>query len=233
MHQPAATPRTQAEEFLTREMATLVIYEQARQSFSHVSGWLHPAEGFLLMRLASATNAMPAGAVVEIGSFKGLSTCWLASGLRSVRSRTGADAGKVFAIDHFTGSPEHQAGGKFEDAEIVKHGSTLPLFRENIQKAGLTDLVEVVQAGSLEAVKTWSGAPIRLLFIDGDHSYEATRDDFAAWSKFVPVGGYTCFHDVNTWEGVTRFVKELMADPSRRFITVMGAASLLVARRIA
>jgi predicted O-methyltransferase YrrM len=56
----------------------------------------------------------------------------------------------------------------------------------------------------------WQG-PIRLLFIDGDHSYEATRADVEIWSKHVAPGGLMALHDVDVWPGVTQAYGELLA----------------------
>ena len=38
-------------------------------------------------------------------------------------------------------------------------------------------------------------APIEVLFIDGDHSYEGAKADFERWSAFVQPGGHVLFHD--------------------------------------
>ena len=165
-----------------------------------VGGFLHPMEGFALYWLAK--NWPLDGAVVEIGSFKGLSTSWLAHGCKD------GQRGKVTAVDHFSGSPEHQAGQPYQDKDILEKGSTLPTFQANIQKQSLQDHVAVRVGASSEAVKGWSDT-IRLLFIDGDHSYEASKLDFECWSPFVPVGGLVLFHDIGAWHGVTQFHREL------------------------
>jgi len=39
---------------------------------------------------------------------------------------------------------------------------------------------------------------IHLLFIDGDHHYEAVKKDIAGWTPKVAVGGYVIFHDFRT-----------------------------------
>jgi Methyltransferase domain len=78
---------------------------------------------------------------------------------------------------------------------------------------GLEDYVKPVVASSGEAARRWSG-PIRLLFIDGDHAYEASRRDFELWSPFVTPLGVVCFHDIPGWPGVTKFYQELLAQPS-------------------
>jgi len=73
---------------------------------------------------------------------------------------------------------------------------------------------------SSEAVRGWR-EPIDVLLIDGDHSYEATREDFESWSPFVRDGGTILFHDAlldAPWMtpefGSARFVSELTASDS-------------------
>jgi len=40
-------------------------------------------------------------------------------------------------------------------------------------------------------------APVHLLFIDGDHHYEAVKCDISAWVPKVPPGGIVVIHDYN------------------------------------
>ena len=163
-------------------------------------GYLLPTEGYALMYLAEHGGGE--GAIVEIGSFKGRSTCWLAAGVKE----SGRE--KVYAVDHFRGSVEHQPGQRHQDTRIVEHGSTFPEFQQNIRQAEVEDYVVPLCRASAEAVKEWR-SPIRLLFIDGDHSYEAVRQDFELWTPFLIRGGILCFHDVGSWPGVTQFHDEL------------------------
>ncbi|MBF0160593.1 MAG: class I SAM-dependent methyltransferase, partial [Magnetococcales bacterium] len=77
--------------------------------FQPIQGWLEPLEGFLLYQWAK--HGPGRGIVVELGSFMGRSTCWLAAGSKD------AQRGKVVACDTFQGSPEHQAGMSVEVPE--------------------------------------------------------------------------------------------------------------------
>jgi glycosyltransferase involved in cell wall biosynthesis len=176
--------------------------EELRASFDAVEGFLHPQEGFALYHLAKYGPAR--GAIVEIGSLFGRSTCWLAAGTRETRRE------KVVAVDHFRGSAEHQKDQPHCVAALAQTGTTLPSFLANLQKRNLRDWVDVRVADSVHVGATWQG-PIRLLFIDGDHSYEATRADVETWSKHVVPGGIIAFHDVEVWPGVTQMYREFTA----------------------
>jgi tetratricopeptide (TPR) repeat protein len=80
-----------------------------------------------------------------------------------------------------------------------------------------------IVASSAEAVRRWQG-PIRLLFIDDDHSYEESRQGFELWSPFVVPHGIICFHDVPGSPGVTRFYQELTSSTTayREVATVLS-----------
>lgn len=194
------------------------------EKFGRIRGYLADVEGYALMLLARSGPGD--GAIVEIGSFLGKSAAWLAFGAQQ------GGRGRVTAIDPFTGSPEHQPGARNEEPEIVARGSTRPRFEQNLRDAGLRESVDVIEARSTDAAARWSG-PIRLLFIDGDHSEEASRADFEAWLPHTALGGLIAFHDVGVWAGVTRFYEGLTADPSSGVRGLFAVGSLRVVQRVA
>jgi hypothetical protein len=158
-------------------------------------------EGYALLQLAA--HGEGAGAIVEIGSFMGRSTVFLASGSKS----TGRE--KVFAVDHFKGSREHQFGQQFATPVLQTEGSTFGVFAANMRRLDLSDYVHPIQSSSVDAARAWRD-PIRLVFIDGDHAYESVRQDYLLWSPYVAHRGYICFHDVGSAAEVTRFYEELL-----------------------
>lgn len=65
-----------------------------------------------------------------------------------------------------------------------------------------------IYASSNEAVKHWT-LPIKVLFIDGDHSYEGAKDDLDNFLPFVVKGGWVLFHDCDeTSPGVVKVFEE-------------------------
>lgn len=56
-----------------------------------------------------------------------------------------------------------------------------------------------IQSFSSEASLSWN-TPIDLLLIDGDHTEEGVRRDWAEWSDFVVPGGIVIFHDARLFE---------------------------------
>lgn len=52
--------------------------------------------------------------------------------------------------------------------------------------------------------------PIKVLFIDGDHTYEGCKDDWNNFSPFVVKGGWIFFHDADaTSTGVVKVTEEI------------------------
>lgn len=62
---------------------------------------------------------------------------------------------------------------------------------------------------SVEVAKDFD-KEIDLLFIDGDHSYEAVKSDVEAWFPKLKDGAIVVFHDYGWAEGVKRVVKEMV-----------------------
>ncbi len=89
-----------------------------------VVGFLTVREGMALFNLAAYGPGK--GKIVEIGSFQGKSTIWLARGTMSTNRFP------VVAIDPHTGSPEHQPGAVCAQM-MPSGGSTLEAFRGNIK----------------------------------------------------------------------------------------------------
>lgn len=156
-----------------------------------VDGWLNPAEGRLLYRLAKGCSGK--GVIVEVGSWKGKSTIWLGHG-----SRDGHNL-RIHAIDPHTGSPEHQ-----QNAAGVW---TFDEFQRNIQAAGVSDLVAPHVDYSVAAAKGFN-EPVEFAFIDGQHEYEAVKADFEAWFPKVIEGGIIAFHDTTGWPGPRKVVAD-------------------------
>lgn len=193
-----------------RELLAVSEFLRLTSRFRGIGGWLSNIEGYLLYRLARDGDG--AGAIVEIGSWMGRSTAWLAAG-----SMAGGRE-PVHAVDTFKGSPEHQGSPVLRD-----EGTTYHRFAENLERVGVLDHVEPVIADSRAAAARWQRGPIRLLFIDGDHSYEAVKADLECWLPHVAIGGYVVFDDViDKWPGVQRAFAEATADagPLKRLIDI-------------
>ena len=141
--------------------------EKVRRLTIEIDGWLSDSEGELLYELA---KGVPSGqAIVEIGSWEGKSTVWLAKGTEA------GQRNKVYSIDPHSGSKAH----------ISEDGTnTYPAFINNLTKAGVQDIVVPLVKTSAEAVKRWREG-IGLLWIDAMHEYEDVKRDFLSWEPHL------------------------------------------------
>jgi predicted O-methyltransferase YrrM len=178
---------------------------------SSIEGWLSDEQGRALYDAASAVRG--AGAIVEIGSWKGRSTAWLAAGARRAGRR-------VYAIDPHLNSREDPSA------------RTLEPFLANLERAGVRDVVEPLVMTSEEAAHLLTG-PVELLFIDADHSYAGVRHDADLWLPRVVEGGVVLFHDVSTssYDGPRRVFRQSICWSSM-YDSIERIGSMCVARRV-
>jgi len=149
------------------------------------------AEGLALHE--AALEAAELGPVVEIGSYCGKSTLYLAAAVRE-----SARDSVVFSIDHHRGSEEHQPGEQYHDPRFVDADGrvdTLAAFRTTIEQADVSDVVVGIVGASETVARHWA-TPLGMVFIDGGHSSQAARTDYKAWTPHVMAGGLLAIHDV-------------------------------------
>jgi predicted O-methyltransferase YrrM len=157
-------------------------------------------EGFLSereMRFLCLLGAVPtaAGEVLEIGSFKGRSTIILA------KASALAGDGHVNAVDPMTAP-------SITDPDLRGSASSYEDFRANIEKHGVSDHVRHHRELSWELATKWN-KPIRLLWVDGDHTYDGTRKDLEVFTPHLSDGAIVAFHDVlHEFEGGARVFAE-------------------------
>ena len=194
-----------------------------------VRGFLPDGEGLRLYEWALETAVM--GPILEIGSYCGRSTIWLAQAAKEKQSL-------VFAVDHHRGSEEHQPGESHHDTELVDAKGdvdTLTMFRRNIRLAGLENEVIPVVTDSTRFARSWSGQ-LGMVFIDGGHSLSAALADFRAWAPRVLPGGILAIHDVfpdPSEGGQAPFTIWRLAQQSGLFESLEGIGGLRGLRRIA
>ncbi len=161
-----------------------------QQAAEAAKGFMPPAEGLALFQTAAAYASR--GPVLEIGTYCGKSTIYLAAAAR--------EAGQlVITVDHHRGSEENQPGWEYHDPSLVDEQTglldTLPGFRATIAAAGLEDTIVAVVGRSAQVAGLWL-APLGMLFIDGGHTDAAAQADYANWAPKIRRGGALAIHDV-------------------------------------
>ena len=168
---------------LDRQLAKLDL-----QGARSIHTWTSPAELSALYHLAASA---PRGAnIVELGSYLGASTCYLAAGAAQI-------GGRVTAIDLWNN--ETIAGGERD---------TFADFQRNT--AGAAHLITIVRKRTQDLTADDVKPPIHLAFIDADHSYEATRADAAFVAPLIAPDGVIAFHDTTAFAGVGRALAEML-----------------------
>lgn len=157
-----------------------------------VDGQISREEAKTLLKLA---RQIPSGRViVEIGAYRGRSTIALAFG-----SSLG-EVNRVYAVDPHVPF-QGVLGGRFgpEDQEALY---------QNLVKSGMGKIVAVVSLSSKAVASCWSERNIGLLWIDGNHTYEAVCEDYESWEPLIAEDGIVAFHDT-TVPGVQKFISEM------------------------
>ncbi len=201
-----------------------------RNAARRAIGFMPDEEGVALYE--AALEAAVLGPIVEIGSYCGKSTIYLAAAARAAE----ADS-IVFSVDHHRGSEEHQSGEEYHDPRLVDaegRVDTLAAFRRTIEQAGVSDVVVGVVGSSETVARHWS-TPLGMVFIDGGHSSGAARADHEAWTPRIVTGGSLAIHDVfpdPTEGGRPPFEIYERALASGSFEEVGAKGSLRVLRRV-
>ena len=174
--------------------------ENLLREIEPVEGFLAPNEIRFLALLAACPTAE--GEILEIGSFKGKSTVILA------KAAALGDGGRVHAVDPMIAPSE-------TDPDLKGAASSFPDFQKNIRAQGVADRIEFHQNFSYELAETWN-KPLRLLWIDGDHTYRGTKLDFDGFAAFLADGAIVAIHDVlHEFDGGIRvFMEDILLSPN-------------------
>jgi predicted O-methyltransferase YrrM len=159
-------------------------FDEAWAIASTVEGWLTEPQGRLLY---DAAGRVPEGeAVVEVGSHHGKSTILLALGLAPGRTLTAIDP--------------------FDDPRWGGGPAALEAFQRNLERAGVTDRVELFRGLSADAAAAWTGPAVGLAWLDGAHDTTSVLQDFDGWCPRIAPGGRVLVHDAFSAIGTTKAV---------------------------
>jgi len=162
-------------------------YNQVHLMSYNLQGWYADCNRHAIKNFIKTRNIMT---IVEVGSWLGLSTHHMAKLL--------PQGGKVYAIDTWEGSPEHQ-GNPILDTLYDQ-------FLSNVIHAHLTDKIIPVRMDSITASQTLN-VIADLIYIDANHSYECCYADCNAWFSHVKSRGILCGDDWG-WPGVKQAVQQ-------------------------
>ena len=179
-------------------------------------------EATLLRELAQAAHC-----VVEIGVYEGSSAL--------VFCRALAPQAELHLIDPFS----DEAGWALRPGSRATAGATRLAVRRHCRHGGPKIRWHI--ARSQEVGQVWAGDPVDLVFIDGDHSPEACRQDWEVWHPHVRPGGVVAFHDARLdlpggtgGPGPTSVVNDVFrsGDPPAGWVIAHEVDTMVVVRRV-
>ena len=192
------------------------------------TGFMPAAEGLALYDVAARYAGR--GPVLEVGTYCGKSTIYLAAAARGKGQ-------PVITVDHHHGSEENQPGWEYHDTTLVDQETgrldTLPHARATLAAAGVEDDVIVVVGRSANVARLWR-TPLGMLFIDGGHTDVAAATDYESWAPWIAPGGLLAIHDVFPEPadgGQAPYRIYLRASQSGAFTEIPGEGSLRLLER--
>ena len=146
-----------------------------KHTYFKIPGWFNYSETYDII-----VDQIPEdGKIVEIGSFLGRSTHYLATSLVNA----GKEDVKIYSVDTFEGSSEHA------NIKLPKDFSSI--FRENLKFFIGRDMVRLCQGRSddIGILEKFQEATVDYVLVDGAHEYDAVKEDIINWwPKLKPNG---------------------------------------------
>lgn len=183
-------------------------FEDALRRLTGIEGQHTNEEAWVLFDCVLGTS--PDATIVEIGTWKGKSAAIMGAACRGTKR-------KVFTIDNFR-------------TDIYPQGR---IFEKEVREYFARDKVEhvvLLVGDSANFALKWRRKPIDMIFIDGEHKYEAVKADIENWLPHIKKEGFMLFHDYDSHEGVKPAVDEAIGKGLLEKVKQEG--TLLVTRKL-
>ncbi len=232
------------------------VWKQIEEIVKDIPGWSPIDELYTLFMLALMSKGLD-GDIVEVGAWCGRSSVILGKAVQISNEKK-----KVYSIDLFPDKEDWEKNKdgsysfkvKFKDKSISAYqvqtvwkepyekdiipvyqinNSILNIWKQSINKNNLNDINTYFKGDSNMFFNEFSiENKIKLAFLDGDHSYEATKTDIRNVEKHLVKGGYICFDDAfSTYEGVNKAITENIINSNKYDICQQMTRKFFIARK--
>lgn len=132
-------------------------------------------------------EAFPKGRFIEIGTWLGKSTCFMAELIKE-----GNLPIKFYGIDNFKGEINATDQQKIVADE---GGLVYNKFLRNMKDAGVIDYVTAINMDSVQAAALFDNQSFDFIFLDAEHLYDNVKRDLQAWYPKLKRTGIMGGHD--------------------------------------
>lgn len=151
--------------------------------------------------------------ILEVGTWKGRSACHMARIARDLGLKT-----EIVCIDTWLGNWQHwsrRSGvGSIDDLKLVNgYPHLFYTFLNNVISSDLSAFITPLALPGYSGFKLLEHYKIQadMVYIDGDHEYDAVLLDLKTYWQLVRPGGILIGDDI-AWPGVQRAAKEVFED---------------------
>jgi cephalosporin hydroxylase len=188
-----------------------------RESLERIPGMISISTAQIYYLLSVHQNMT--GGIIEIGAWQGRSTVALAQSCK-VRSL----GEKVHVFEHFLGNPGNAKDYRVKDKEL---GDLQNNFLRNIAASDLDQHV-ILNATNVDNVDGTQFSGIRMLVIDGEHTYDAVLRDYHTFRSSLSAGSLVIFDDFHEdAPGVIRAVNKIRDNEPTSKLSVFGTTAVL------
>ena len=150
--------------------------------YKKIQGWFNFQEVY-----KKVLESVESGTFVEVGCWLGASTSYMGELIKHNKKD-----GKFFAVDTWEGSPDEEIHARLIAS---RGGDIFSIFKENMEAAGIKDIVNPIRKPSVEAAKDFEDESIDFVYIDAGHTYKEVYEDLTSWIPKVKKGGFVGGHD--------------------------------------
>ena len=179
-----------------------------KQTYFQIPGWFNYAESY-----DQIVHEIPDdGKIVEIGSFLGRSTHYLATSLMNANKENV----KIYCVDTFEGSSEH--------VNLKLPKDFFSIFKENLKFFIGREMVIPCQgrSDSEDILNKFEDGSIDYIMVDGAHEHEPVLDDIENWWPKLKSDGVMLGDDFDL-ESVSEAVRQMMTKLNTQGFSVNGS----------